>query len=268
MKKLTLRLPTPRNRIRTLKRRPLSLTQFTYITTAPFTGVKYCPSPENCRGNSATGNASRTLSSDQRNSPRVSCSQPNLLQHAPYCGRRVIEASACHVRASFGTRRFSTNGSTVPSLSSPVAIVGAGPAGLTLSALLSQYGVPSVLLEKASALPTHPQAHFINLRSMEILRHAFGGLDVDVLDRCPPREEWRSVSSMSSSRGKRVVECCSDDTVVRPRKILAVTSSIMVVSKVSCALIEEEYPVDVTAVYFTARHRPFSAHTALSCAQH
>lgn len=78
----------------------------------------------------------------------------------------------------------------------PVAIVGAGPAGLTLSGLLSQYGVPSILLEKSSALPTHPQAHFINVRSMEILRHAFGGLDRAVLERCPPREEWRSVAAV------------------------------------------------------------------------
>lgn len=75
-------------------------------------------------------------------------------------------------------------------------IVGAGPAGLTLSALLSQYGVPSVVVEKAMALPTHPQAHFINLRTMEILRHAFGKLDETVLDGCPPREEWRLVSAL------------------------------------------------------------------------
>lgn len=73
----------------------------------------------------------------------------------------------------------------------PVAIVGAGPAGLTMSCLLSQFGVPSILLEKAPALPTHPQAHFINLRSMEIMRHALGGLDRAVFERCPPRDDWR-----------------------------------------------------------------------------
>lgn len=75
--------------------------------------------------------------------------------------------------------------------SAPVAIVGAGPAGLTLSALLSKFGVPSILLERAAALPTHPQAHFINLRSMEIMRHAFDGLDRTVLEMSPPQEEWR-----------------------------------------------------------------------------
>ena len=78
-----------------------------------------------------------------------------------------------------------------PQIVAPVAIIGAGPAGLALSALLSKFGVPSVLLERSPALPTHPQAHFINLRSMEILRHAFGGLDGRVLEMCPPQEEWR-----------------------------------------------------------------------------
>jgi choline dehydrogenase-like flavoprotein len=39
----------------------------------------------------------------------------------------------------------------------PVVIVGAGPTGLTLSRLLSQQGVRSLLLEAAPALTTHPQ---------------------------------------------------------------------------------------------------------------
>lgn len=82
----------------------------------------------------------------------------------------------------------------------PVAIVGAGPAGLTLSGLLSQFGVPSILVEKLPALSTHPQAHFINLRSMEILQHAFAGLDAAVLERCPPRDEWRSVTCDSQRK--------------------------------------------------------------------
>ena len=88
----------------------------------------------------------------------------------------------------------------------PVAIVGAGPAGLTLSSLLSRFGVPSILLEKALALPTHPQAHFVNVRTMEIMRHALGGLDEAVMQRCPPRAEWRSVFSRCSR--VRLKSCC------------------------------------------------------------
>ena len=61
-----------------------------------------------------------------------------------------------------------------------VAIVGAGPTGLTLSALLSRYGVTSLVLEKGAALPTHPQAHYVNARTMEIFRHNFAGLEAKV----------------------------------------------------------------------------------------
>lgn len=100
------------------------------------------------------------------------------------------------------SRRCSSTAQQPPT---PVAIVGAGPAGLTMSCLLSQFGVPSILLEKAPALPTHPQAHFINLRSMEIMRHALGGLDRAVLERCPPRDEWRWVRFGSQVTLSRVL---------------------------------------------------------------
>ena len=38
-----------------------------------------------------------------------------------------------------------------------MVIVGGGPTGLTMSALLSKYGVESVLYERAPTLPQHPQ---------------------------------------------------------------------------------------------------------------
>ena len=47
-------------------------------------------------------------------------------------------------------------------------IVGAGPTGLTLSTLLGKLGVKSLLLERAPALTTHLQAHFVNNRTMEV----------------------------------------------------------------------------------------------------
>ena len=47
-------------------------------------------------------------------------------------------------------------------------IVGAGPTGLTLSTLLGKLGVKSLLLERAPALTTHPNAHFVNNRNMEV----------------------------------------------------------------------------------------------------
>lgn len=59
-----------------------------------------------------------------------------------------------------------------------VVIVGGGPTGIALHALLSSFDVKNVLLvERYSNGPSkHPKAHFINRRTMEILRdrNAFG----------------------------------------------------------------------------------------------
>ncbi len=73
-----------------------------------------------------------------------------------------------------------------------VVIAGAGPVGLTLSALLSRYGVANLVLEKSAGLPDHPQAHFINCRTMELFRHAFPPtLGRRLHDCLPPQRYWR-----------------------------------------------------------------------------
>ena len=50
-------------------------------------------------------------------------------------------------------------------------IVGAGPAGLALSAALSRYGVGHLLVERHRGTAHTPRAHIINQRTVEILRH-------------------------------------------------------------------------------------------------
>lgn len=75
-----------------------------------------------------------------------------------------------------------------------VGIVGGGPTGLLLSTLLSRYDVPSVLFEARTReeATAHPQAHFLNQRSAEILRHDAGPrLWEEVRARSPPANEWR-----------------------------------------------------------------------------
>ena len=52
----------------------------------------------------------------------------------------------------------------------PVLIVGAGPAGLALSAALSRYGVGHLLVERHRGTAHTPRAHIINQRTVEILR--------------------------------------------------------------------------------------------------
>ncbi|MGD8647889.1 MAG: FAD-dependent monooxygenase [Desulfobacterales bacterium] len=74
--------------------------------------------------------------------------------------------------------------------SNKIVVVGAGPVGLVASLLLSNYHVPHLLVEQLAEPDTHPQAHFINCRSMEILRE-LNGLDQVIRDQCAPLDEWR-----------------------------------------------------------------------------
>lgn len=53
----------------------------------------------------------------------------------------------------------------------PVLIVGAGPAGLCTSIVLSRMGVRSILVEKHSGTSIYPKATGISLRTMELMRH-------------------------------------------------------------------------------------------------
>lgn len=91
----------------------------------------------------------------------------------------------------------------------PITIIGGGPSGLLLSILLSRYNVPSTLFEKKTEvqLTSHPQAHFINLRTMEILRHYTDPkVTEQIWKNVPPVEEWQDFhfghSVLGSAEGK------------------------------------------------------------------
>ena len=57
-----------------------------------------------------------------------------------------------------------------------VLIVGGGPVGLTASILLSELGVPSLLVERRDGGSRLPKAHYLNSRTMEIFQ-SFGFAD-------------------------------------------------------------------------------------------
>ncbi len=85
-----------------------------------------------------------------------------------------------------------------------VGICGGGPTGLLLSSLLSRYGVSNVVLEREKMPSPVPQAHFINIRSMEVLRHALGGLDRAVTEKMPPIDHWRDFSVCQTVLGREI----------------------------------------------------------------
>ncbi|KAJ4798841.1 3-(3-hydroxy-phenyl)propionate/3-hydroxycinnamic acid hydroxylase [Rhynchospora pubera] len=82
----------------------------------------------------------------------------------------------------------------------PVLIVGAGPVGLVLSMLLTKFGIKCAVLEKSLSFSRHPQAHFINNRSMEIFRK-LDGLAEEIESSQPPVDLWRKFIYCTSLSG-------------------------------------------------------------------
>ncbi|CAN8291249.1 unnamed protein product [Cochlearia groenlandica] len=82
----------------------------------------------------------------------------------------------------------------------PVLIVGAGPVGLVLSILLTKLGVNCAVVDKATSFSKHPQAHFINNRSMEIFRE-LDGLAEEIEKSQPPVDLWRKFIYCTSLSG-------------------------------------------------------------------
>ena len=75
----------------------------------------------------------------------------------------------------------------------PVVITGGGPTGLMLSSLLSRYAIPSKVYEAKSfdQLCRHPQAHFLNTRTMELLkRYLSSSFWNKLLKNMPPLNHW------------------------------------------------------------------------------
>ena len=81
----------------------------------------------------------------------------------------------------------------------PVAVIGAGPAGLVASLLLSKYEVRHVLVEKYPTMAHTPRAHIINQRTVEILRDL--GLEEAFYRIAMPWEKMRNTVWHTSLSG-------------------------------------------------------------------
>jgi hypothetical protein len=79
----------------------------------------------------------------------------------------------------------------------PVAILGGGPVGLLLSSQLSSYGIKHCVVERRETPTKHPQAHFMNARTMEILQAHLPLAFKSVLHEMPSSETWRYLLTKS-----------------------------------------------------------------------
>lgn len=81
----------------------------------------------------------------------------------------------------------------------PVVISGAGSSGATLALLLASRGIASIVLERRCDPLTHPAAHVINARSLEIWREIHPDLAGQVAALSPPISEINLIRWMSST---------------------------------------------------------------------
>ncbi|RLN66574.1 hypothetical protein BBJ29_004544 [Phytophthora kernoviae] len=73
-----------------------------------------------------------------------------------------------------------------------VLVVGGGPVGLATAFMLEKlYNVPTRVVERQLSPTSHPQAHFINLRTMEVLYAAMPEFHDRLLAQAAPSALWR-----------------------------------------------------------------------------
>ena len=72
-----------------------------------------------------------------------------------------------------------------------VGIVGSGPVGLALSCLLSHYGVSHFIVDRKLHPVVHPQAHFMNARTLEIIQTYLPDSHKKIIDMMSSSDKWR-----------------------------------------------------------------------------
>ena len=88
----------------------------------------------------------------------------------------------------------------------PVLIAGGGPTGLTLGTLLARFGVGSLVVESNPATCTHPQAHSISGRTMEIFRSL--GIERAVQERGLDLRKNNGIRLVTSLTGIELASSC------------------------------------------------------------
>ena len=84
-------------------------------------------------------------------------------------------------------------------INTDVLVVGAGPAGLTASALLAKLKVPSITVTKYDGTADSPRAHITNQRTVEVLRDL--GVEEAVMSKAMPQDKMTTQVFATSFSG-------------------------------------------------------------------
>jgi len=74
------------------------------------------------------------------------------------------------------------------SMSTDVLIIGTGPAGSAMAALLSSYGVANLVVNRYRWLANTPRAHITNQRTMEVLRDLGADVEAEAYLHATPQD--------------------------------------------------------------------------------
>ena len=77
---------------------------------------------------------------------------------------------------------------TEADITTDVLIIGTGPAGGSMAALLSSYGIPNMLVNRYRWLAPTPRAHITNQRTMEVLRDLGPEIETEAYRDATPKE--------------------------------------------------------------------------------
>ncbi|MET4141929.1 FAD-dependent monooxygenase [Pedobacter sp. UYP1] len=83
-----------------------------------------------------------------------------------------------------------------------VLIIGSGPAGASAALLCSTYGLSNMVVTKYRWLADSPRAHYINQRTMEIMKDI--GVDEEIIQKASPLEVMGNVVFCTSINGEEL----------------------------------------------------------------